>query len=94
MKYTFKEIAFNSTEKRIPVEEDRFTYIGLEHLDSRKLSITRYGSDVPLKGEKLVITLMQKLYSLGRNEDAKKAAYDEKYRNKLYEEFELLEKNE
>lgn len=55
MKYTFKEIAFNSTEKRIPVEEDRFTYIGLEHLDSRKLSITRYGSDVPLKGEKLVM---------------------------------------
>jgi len=46
------------------------------------------------KGEKLVITLMQKLYSLGRNEDAQKAAYDEKYRNKLYEEFELLEKNE
>ena len=55
MKYTFKEIAFNSTEKRIPVEEDRFTYIGLEHLDSRKLSITRFGSDVPLKGEKLVM---------------------------------------
>lgn len=46
------------------------------------------------KGEKLVITLMQKLYSLGRTEDLQKAAYDEKYRNKLYEEFELLEKNE
>ena len=44
------------------------------------------------KGEKLVITLMQKLYSLGRNEDVQKAVYDEKYRNKLYEEFDLLEK--
>ena len=55
MRYTFKEIAFNSTEKRIPLEEDRITYIGLEHLDSRKLTITRYGSDVPLKGEKLVM---------------------------------------
>ena len=36
---------------------------------------------------------MQKLYSLGRNEDVQKAVFDEKYRNKLYEEFELLEKN-
>ena len=35
---------------------------------------------------------MQKLYSLGRTEDLQKAAYDEKYRNKLYEEFELLDK--
>ena len=55
MKYAFKDIAFNSTEKRIPVEEDRLTYIGLEHLDSRKLAISRFGSDVPLKGEKLVM---------------------------------------
>ena len=55
MKYAFKDIAFNSTEKRIPVEEDRLSYIGLEHLDSRKLAVTRCGSDVPLKGEKLVM---------------------------------------
>ena len=55
MKYAFKDIASNCTEKRIPTEEDRLTYIGLEHLDSRKLAITRYGSDVPLKGEKLVM---------------------------------------
>ena len=55
MKYAFKDIAFNSTEKRIPAEEDRLSYIGLEHLDSRKLAVTRFGSDVPLKGEKLVM---------------------------------------
>jgi type I restriction enzyme S subunit len=55
MKYAFRDIASNCTEKRIPTEEDRLTYIGLEHLDSRKLTITRYGSDVPLKGEKLVM---------------------------------------
>lgn len=43
------------------------------------------------KGEQLVVGLMQKLYALGRNEDAQKAIYDEKYRKKLYEEFKLLE---
>ena len=43
------------------------------------------------KGEDRAFSLMQKLYALGRNEDVQKAAYDEKYRKKLYEEFELLE---
>lgn len=43
-------------------------------------------------GEELVVGLMQKLYALGRNEDAQKAVYDEQYRKKLYEEFNLLEK--
>ena len=33
-KYRFEQIAINSTEKKKPVEEDRFTYLGLEHLDS------------------------------------------------------------
>jgi hypothetical protein len=31
-KFRFNEIAINSTEKKKPVEEDKFTYIGLEHL--------------------------------------------------------------
>ena len=37
-KYRFEQIAINSTEKKKPVEEDRFTYLGLEHLDSGSLS--------------------------------------------------------
>ena len=54
-KYRFDEIAINSTEKKKPVEEDRFTYLGLEHLDSGCLKVTRYGSAVAPIGEKLVM---------------------------------------
>ena len=44
-KYRFDQIAINSTEKKKPVEEDRFTYLGLEHLDSGSLKVTRFGSE-------------------------------------------------
>ncbi|BFH11535.1 restriction endonuclease subunit S [Paenibacillus melissococcoides] len=54
-KYRFEEIAYNSTEKKKPVEEDRFTYIGLEHLDPGSLKVTRFGTDVAPIGEKLVM---------------------------------------
>ena len=54
-KYRFDEIAINSTEKKKPVEEDRYTYLGLEHLDSGSLKVTRYGADVAPVGEKLVM---------------------------------------
>ena len=54
-KYRFDQIAFNSTEKKKPVEEDRFTYLGLEHLDSGSLKVTRFGADVAPVGEKLVM---------------------------------------
>ena len=54
-KYRFKQIAFNCTEKKKPVEEDRFTYLGLEHLDSGSLWVTRFGSEVAPVGEKLVM---------------------------------------
>ena len=54
-KYRFDQIAFNSTEKKKPVEEDRFTYLGLEHLDSGSLKVTRFGTDVAPVGEKLVM---------------------------------------
>lgn len=36
-------------------EEDKYTYIGLEHLDSGSLQVTRYGSDVAPIGEKLIM---------------------------------------
>ena len=53
--FRFTEIAINSTEKKKPVEEDKFTYIGLEHLDSGTLTVSRWGSDIAPIGEKLVM---------------------------------------
>lgn len=55
MKYKFGEIAYNITEKRAPKPEDRFKYIGLEHLDSDSLYVNRYGLDVQIKGDKLIM---------------------------------------
>ena len=54
-KYRFEEIAFNSTEKKKPIESDKYTYIGLEHLDSGNLQITRFGADTAPSGDKLVM---------------------------------------
>ena len=54
-KYRFDDIAINSTEKKKPVEEDKFTYLGLEHLDSGSLKVTRFGSEVAPIGEKLMM---------------------------------------
>lgn len=54
-KYRFEEIAINSTEKKKPVEEDKYTYLGLEHLDSGSLTVTRFGADVTPKGDKLIM---------------------------------------
>lgn len=53
--YKFGEIAFNSTEKKKPVESDKSVYIGLEHLDSRDLHVNRWGSDVAPIGDKLIM---------------------------------------
>ena len=54
-RYRFDEIANNCIEKKKPEENDRLLYIGLEHLDTGSLKVSRWGSDVPLKGEKLVM---------------------------------------
>ena len=54
-KYAFGDIAINSTEKRTPTEADMETYIGLEHLDAGSLTIKRWGSKVPIKGDKTVM---------------------------------------
>lgn len=53
--YRFEDIAFNSTEKKKPVEEDKYTYLGLEHLDPDSIYVTRYGSEIAPKGEKLLM---------------------------------------
>ena len=52
-KYKFAEIAFNITDKKMPEPGDEDLYIGLEHLDSGSLRVTRWGSDVELVGQKL-----------------------------------------
>lgn len=54
-KYRFTEIAINSTEKKKPTEADKETYIGLEHLDSGTLTVSRWGSEVAPIGEKLLM---------------------------------------
>lgn len=55
MQYRFDQIAFNSTAKKKPTDDDKEHYIGLEHLDSDCLSVTRWGSDVAPTGEKLLM---------------------------------------
>ena len=55
MQYRFDEIAYNSTTKKKPTEDDKETYIGLEHLDSECLRVSRWGSDVAPVGEKLIM---------------------------------------
>ena len=54
-KFKFEDIAINSTAKKKPVEADKYTYLGLEHLDSRCLKVTRFGSEVAPIGEKLLM---------------------------------------
>lgn len=55
MKYKFGDIIYNITEKRKPTEEDRLNYIGLEHLDSGSLFVTRWGAERTPEGEKIVM---------------------------------------
>lgn len=54
MNHRFDKIAFNSTAKKTPTESDKEHYIGLEHIDSECLEITRWGSNVAPIGEKLI----------------------------------------
>lgn len=55
MKYKFGDIAINSTAKKKPEENDKFHYIGLEHLDPGNLIVQRYGADTAPIGEKLIM---------------------------------------
>ena len=53
--YRFDEIAFNITDKKMPEPGDEKMYIGLEHLDSGCLKVSRWGNEVELTGQKLVM---------------------------------------
>ena len=55
MKYKFEDIIYNITEKKKPSDEDRLNYIGLEHLDSGSLFVTRWGAERTPEGEKIVM---------------------------------------
>ena len=55
MKYKFEDIAINSTAKKLPEPSDNEHYIGLEHLDSGNLYVTRWGADTAPLGEKLLM---------------------------------------
>ena len=72
-KYRFDQIAQNITEKAMPRTEDKETYVGLEHLDTKSLQVTRWGSPVALKGEKLVMHQGDVLFGR-RNTYLKRAA--------------------
>ena len=54
-KYKFSEFAYNINQKKVPEPGDEEMYIGLEHLDSGSLQVKRWGSNVPITGEKLVM---------------------------------------
>ncbi len=54
--FKFDDIAENLTAKRKPTEADMQTYIGLENLESGSLFVHNFGSDVPIKGDKLIMT--------------------------------------
>ena len=55
MEYKFEDIAYNSIAKKKPEESDKNCYIGLEHLDSDCLDITRWGAETAPTGEKLIM---------------------------------------
>lgn len=54
-RYRFDDIAYNITDKRMPTPDDKELYIGLEHLDTRCLRVSRWGSAVDITGQKLVM---------------------------------------
>lgn len=53
--YKFSDLAYDITDKKMPEPGDERTYIGLEHLDSGSLAVTRWGGEIELKGQKLVM---------------------------------------
>ena len=55
MRHKFEDIVINSTLKKKPTVADKDVYLGLEHLDSGTLDVTRFGSEVAPIGEKLLM---------------------------------------
>ncbi|SBW06051.1 Restriction endonuclease S subunits [uncultured Eubacteriales bacterium] len=55
MRHKFGDIAVNSTAKKKPTPADKDIYLGLEHLDSGNLTVTRFGSEIAPIGEKILM---------------------------------------
>ncbi|MCI9143151.1 MAG: hypothetical protein HFH87_11120, partial [Lachnospiraceae bacterium] len=55
-----------------------------EYIDMLEARGKKIGEEI---GETMLATLLEKLYSLGRDEDAKLAVRDKDARARLYEEF-------
>jgi len=52
-RYKFDEIAINIKDSKMPEPSDKETYIGLEHIDSDSIFISRWGNKAELIGKKL-----------------------------------------
>lgn len=72
-KYRFEQIAINCKEKVKADDIDISTYIGLEHLDPGCLHVSRWGSAVPIKGDKIIMHAGDILFGK-RNAYLKRAA--------------------
>ncbi len=84
--YRFDEIAINSKKKKKPIEEDKYTYIGLEHLDTGSLTVNRWGSEIAPTGEKLVMHKGDVLFG-------KRRAYQKKVAIAPFDGIRFIDKN-
>ena len=58
-------------------------------LFDQEYAVEQYGKQQKAEGENKLGTLMAKLFSQNRLEDAKRCSEDAEYREKLYQEFKL-----
>ena len=54
-KYKFNDIVVTSTTKKKPEDIDKLHYIGLEHIEPGTFKLSRWGSEIPPIGDKLII---------------------------------------
>lgn len=72
----FAEIAKQISKRVEPAETELSIYVGLEHLDSDNLKISRYGSPSDVKGQKLLVRKGQIIFGKRRAYQRKVAIAD------------------
>lgn len=60
-------------------------------LFNQELAVKQYGEEMKEKGRNKMTQLLAKLFSLGKSEDAEKAAKDPNYMRKLLKDYGLAE---
>ena len=60
-------------------------------LFNQELAVKQYGEEMKEKGRNEMTQLLAKLFSLGKSEDAEKAAKDPNYMRKLLKDYGLAE---